>query len=119
MDWLQDISGILTGVLSIALIVGGGWAAMQLGTSKYQKDHIDALEKRVERLEKDGAEKDATIVRQAADLDALARVVTGETHWVALGEQLDAHHSEANDHWTLTTSTLNEILAVLRGVQGA
>lgn len=119
MEWLSDISGLLTGILAIALIIGGGWAAMVLGTSKFQRDHIADLANRVEHLEKDRDEKTAALAQITADRDALARVITGEAHWVALGDQLNDHHQEANDHWTKTQAHLEQILEVLRSTQGA
>ena len=33
------------------------------------------------------------------DLAALSRIVTGEAHWVAIGEKLDEHHEEAVRYW--------------------
>lgn len=113
MDW-GNLSGILTAFLGIVVIVVGGAAALQYGTVKVLRETASDLRARVEDLEKSRTKDRAENAQLIADRDALSRVVTGEAHWVALGEQLDAHHREAVEHWKTDEETLVEIRDALR-----
>lgn len=63
------------------------------------------------RREEDGAK----IAQLTTDLAALSRVVTGEAHWVAIGQQLDQHHERATEHWQEQRTLLTAIRDNLKG----
>jgi hypothetical protein len=88
-----DISAILTGgvaILAIATAVGYG---LLRGRVTALRDELkDEREGRA-----DDARAELAVVRN--DLAALSRIVTGEAHWVAIGQKLDEHHEEAVRYW--------------------
>ena len=63
------------------------------------------------------AEDAQKIGQLSTDLAALGRVVTGEAHWIAIGQQLDLHHASAAEHWTEQRVLLTEIRDNLRGTR--
>ena len=52
----------------------------------------------------------AQINSQAHDLEAVGRLVRGESYWLELGEKLDAHHAAAEEHWAEDERLLRKIL---------
>lgn len=60
------------------------------------------------------SDSDSKVAQLTADLNALKRVVTGEVHWVALGQQLEEHHAEAMEHWQREEEAWGDVLALLR-----
>lgn len=70
-------------------------------------------DRQIAELKSDSASK---IAQLTADLNALKRVVTGEVHWVALGQTLDAHHAEAMRHWATEERLWADVLAALSAI---
>lgn len=111
MDDLGRILNIVLAVVSIGALGGVGYVRGRVGDLREQlKDAREEIGDLDRRLTKVTAERDQT----ANDLDALGRVVTGEAHWVAIGTQLDTHHTEATTHWTKDERLLGDILAAIR-----
>lgn len=94
-------------ILSIATLAGLGLLRGTVVNLREQlkdaRDEIADLERRRERETTERTEQAATDATQIARLEAgiatLTSTVTGEIHWVALGEQLEQHHSAAEVHW--------------------
>lgn len=52
----------------------------------------------------------AQVNSQAKDLEAVGRLVRGESYWMELGEKLDMHHAEAKTHWSEDERLLKAII---------
>lgn len=112
MEDLGRILNVVLAVVSIGALGGVGYVRGRIGDLREQlKDAREEIGDLDRRLTKVTAERDQT----ASDLDALSRVVTGEAHWVAIGDKLDTHHTEAEAHWVSVEKFLPEILAAIRG----
>lgn len=114
MDFLDSLSGVLSVVLGITTVVAGGLVGLQIGSVRTLRSSNGDLRERVADLEKGRADDRAKNARLTADLDALGRVVTGETHLVALTHQLDDHHTEARTHWLRDETVLEQILEAIK-----
>lgn len=106
---MEDFGRLLTiglAIVSIATLAGLGLLrGVVTGLRENLKDARDEIADKDRRL----TESEAKIVVLTNDLDALARVVTGEAHWVAISDKLDSHHREAVTHWTHDENLLREI----------
>lgn len=117
----EDLGNLLStamGVMALASLAGVG---LMRGT-------VTALRENLDDARKDNADVDRrlaieTRAREAAqaevaqlrvELGALGRVVTGEAHWVAIGQTLDHHHEEAQAHWVTGENLLTEIRDLLK-----
>lgn len=90
-----DWSEILRTAFGIAAIVAAGIAGTFYSTLRTLRQTIKDRDARIEGLEDTIADRDKTVTEVKAglqvaqtDLDALKRVVTGETHWAAIEDQL-------------------------------
>lgn len=108
---MPDISGLLALAGAVIVLAAAAWAGIRSSDRGILQKRLDeereesanqrAIREDVEvRFAKYKAEKEAEfakykaetetlIATQAADNAALQRVVTGEVHWVALGQQVD------------------------------
>lgn len=122
----MELGGFLSGALgivSLATLAGLGLLRGTVTNLREQlKDAREEIADKDRRHHEETAENtrrvteaEKTIARQAADIDALNRVVTGEVHWLALGEQLDEHHRQASEHWAQDEALLTEIRDTIRG----
>lgn len=128
MPDLDQLLPIALVVLTLATAAGFG---LQRGRLSQQEKRIETLQGQLKEsddelarkdrrqaeaeraLEKHKTESSAEIQRLKTDLAALARVVTGEAHWTAIGEKLDVHHQEAEAHWAKAEGLAGDILEVL------
>lgn len=119
---MHSLGGLLEtalAIISIATLAGLG--LMRGDTIRLRENLKDAREEisdKDRRLTEAEAQidKQATQIRgQAHDLEALGRVVTGEAHWIAIGEKLDNHHREAKAHWENDERLLGDISRRLGG----
>lgn len=123
MDDLGRLLTLALGFLAIATAAGFGLQRGRIADLRERlKDNDEELERKDRRLTETEAELErhktsssAEIGRLKTDLDALARVVTGEAHWTAIGEKLDDHHTQAETHWTHGETVLEEIRDLLAG----
>jgi regulator of protease activity HflC (stomatin/prohibitin superfamily) len=133
----MDFSALLsTALIVVTLATAGGFGLMRGRVTNLREDLADTratnAELRTERTEDRAlidtlrAEADAEKAKRQAEreadkiqLDALAKVVTGEVHWTALGEHLDHHHTEAREHWTRAEDNTTEMLEALRAIREA
>ena len=112
-------------VLTLASLAGLG---LMRGTVTNLRENLNDARAEIadkdRRHAEDSADKDerirdaeAEIIRlkaqvnsQAHDLEAVGRLVRGESYWDELGEKLDKHHSEAVTHWQHDEDLLTQIL---------
>jgi hypothetical protein len=94
-----DISAILTGgVALLAIATAVGYGLLRGRVTALRDELKDEREGRAaDRRDRDDARAELAVVRN--DLAALSRIVTGEAHWVAIGQKLDEHHEEAVRYW--------------------
>jgi predicted phage gp36 major capsid-like protein len=118
-----DLSNLLTAALAVlALATAGGYGLLRGRVSALR----DELEDERKGRESDRQERDDLRAKNAdlrrdldnvtVELEALTRVVTGEVHWVAIGDKLDHHHGEAKDHWGKTEDAIEKALDMLKGM---
>ena len=95
-----------SGIVGAIGIIAAGVAMALFGTVRTLREAVSDLRSRVGDLEKErdslkvsNAEKDATFLALERDHEALKKVVTGETHWVAIESQLADHHRQAMTAW--------------------
>lgn len=106
MDELKSLLTIALGVLTIATAAGLGLQRAAVTSLRERlKDSDEELERKGRRLD----DADAKILILENDIAALGRVVTGEAHWVSIGDKLDTHHNEAVTHWKNDEQILQEI----------
>lgn len=98
----MDANSLLSAVaVTVALVSGGGLGLQRQRVSGLRGDVVDlqnrveARDARIAELEKKDIDKDGQLQRLRSDLVHAEKLATGEAHWVALGEQLDAHHTES------------------------
>lgn len=121
---MDDIGKLLTialGVLAIATAAGFG---LQRGRISAQDKRIETLQGQLGDSDDELGRKDrrltetvAELAKVKTDLAALARVVTGEAHWVAIGEKLDNHHDEASTHWAKDEAILGDVETILTEIR--
>ena len=110
MDDLTRLITIALGIITLATAAGLGLQRSTVTSLRERlKDNDDELTRVKGRL----TERDAELKVVKTDLAALARVVTGEAHWVALADKLDAHHDEASGHWLKDEQLLGDMETIL------
>lgn len=92
----------------LTVIIGGACILLFSVTTTLRASNTD-LRERVKELEAKDERNAGTIKAQAAQIDALGKVVTGEAHLVAIGDLLTEHHAEAKANWVLVTGTLGHV----------
>lgn len=112
----MNLTNLLTfalGLISIATLTGLGLTRGLVINLREQlaEERASKNEMRAER-----AEDRAEISRQKVQLEALAKVVTGEVHWTAVGEALDKHHDEARAHWKRSEAGGASMLTAIRAL---
>lgn len=105
-----------SGVVGAIGIIAAGVAMALFGTVRTLRESVADLRGRVDDLEKerDGlkaglAEEKADHLNTRRDLEAVTKVVTGETHWVALETQLTEHHRQALSSWERILSIVQDL----------
>lgn len=111
MSTFSDLLPEASAILALATTAGMG---LQWGALKALRDVRDDQSKEITLLKSQREEDKAEISKLKSDLSALSRVVTGEIHWKALGEQLDDHHAEAQKHWETQEGLLTELIDAIR-----
>ena len=113
----MDLGNLLStglAIVSIATLAGLG---LLRGTVTNLREQLRDERDSNSSLRTSRDEDRKLLEQQKKDLDALARVVTGEVHWTALGHKLDEHHDEARAYWTRAEQQTDEILTELRRIR--
>lgn len=123
---MEDFTRLLTialAVVSIATLAGLGLLrGVVTGLRESLKDAREEIADKDRRLTAAEAQMTAAQAQVGSlrnDLGALGRVVTGEAHWVAIGDKLDLHHTRAEEHWTRDEATLVQIRDLLNKREGS
>jgi hypothetical protein len=103
---VQTAISIVLGVIAVSTAAGLG---LLRGTVVGLREQLDDERKLSTSLRAQRTEDRALIVRLQGDLEALGRVVTGEAHWIAIGQELTEHHDAAVSHWEVERGLLREI----------
>lgn len=93
---LADLGNVIQVVFAVTTILSTGLAAMLFVSIRTLREsigdrdqRITGLEGRVTDLERNLLEEKTSHEITKRDLEALGRVVTGETHWVAIEQQIN------------------------------
>lgn len=105
----MDVWQILQAASVITALGSFAYLALQRGIVVGLREQVGDQKTRIEFLEGERTEDKATINRQASDIAALQRVVTGEVHWTAMGDLLEHHHQTATENWRDAKALLTEI----------
>lgn len=105
-----------TASVIVALATFAG-LALQRGIVTSLREQVGDYKGRVEFLETERTEDKSTITRQASDIAALQRIVTGEVHWTSISDLLEHHHKAAQENWRRGEELLEEIRDNTRGVK--
>lgn len=111
MDGLQALISIGLGIVAIFTLAGLG---LLRGTVTGLRESLDDERKTSASLRTQREEDRTKIAQLQTDLAALGRVVTGEAHWIAIGDALAEHNTRAAAHWTTEQGLLSEIRDELR-----
>lgn len=107
--------GDLLSSAAVVLALGSAaWVGLQRGDRTNLREQLVDARSQITSLKEERTEDKAVIARQASDIDALRRVVTGEVHWQAISEVLDDHHTSAQEHWRADEELLAKILEAVR-----
>lgn len=114
---MDSFAGILEIGLAVAAIASLAALGLFRGTLTNLKENLS--EARAEIADKDRrlTECQTENATLKADNAALTRVVTGEVHWVSLGQQLDNHHRAAEDHWRVADTKQDETNDLLSDIR--
>lgn len=93
---MGDWTDIARNIFGLVAVIAGGIAAAYYANVRTLRDaigdrdkRIEGLEGRVKDLEADLTTEKAEHVVTRGDLESLKKVVTGETHWVSIEQQID------------------------------
>lgn len=106
---MKELGTLLTiglGILALATAAGFG---LQRGTVQRLREQLKDSDDEMVRKDRRLGAAETELVQVRTELAALARVVTGEAHWIAIGQKLDEHHEQAETHWTRDEQLLAEI----------
>lgn len=106
---MDDLGKLLTLALAVLAIATAAGFGLQRGRISDLQGRLKDSDEELVRKERRLTEAEAEVLKLKTDLDALARVVTGEAHWTAIGELLDHHHQEAEAHWANAEKIAREI----------
>lgn len=110
-DSLGSFLQTASAVLVVTSLAGLG---LMRATVVNLRESLADLRSEVADKDRQNADLKAETARQGSDLDALKRVVTGEAHWVAIGQKIDAHDAAARSHWSADEELLGLILQTMR-----
>jgi hypothetical protein len=112
---MEHLSSIISTVSVVVALGSGAFAGLRNGALKDLRDTNNDL--RAEIADKERREAESKQLHEAAevriaslqtDYEALSKVVTGETHWVAIGEDIDAVRQAVAEIRNLLTSADDE-----------
>lgn len=111
---LSDILSLALAIVAVSTLAGYGLLRGSVQNLREQlKDEREARSSLSARH--DALRTEATDLR--GKVKVLESIVTGEVHWVALGDKLDEHHKEATEYWTkagFQSTTQEQLLGEIR-----
>lgn len=120
-----DYNSLINTALAIFAIASLAGAGIQRGKIKQLREDVADADRRIDALKEEREEDKAKIstltaevVTLTTDLDALARVVTGEAHLVALQDMLLSHDKLVQEKWKFFTEVLQDISQTLHRIEG-
>lgn len=94
---LGDFLSVALTIVALATLAGYGLLRGNVQNLREQlKDEREARNSLQGRFDQQEKEK----IDLAGKVRVLESIVTGEVHWVALGDKLDLHHDETKEFWT-------------------
>lgn len=112
-EYVYQLLTLFAAAFGVASFIGYGWNKGKI--TSLRDDLKDAREGRsADKAEITQLRADLTLAQ--SDLKSVVRTVTGEAHWVAIGDQLDTHHREATGYWSRAEVNTAEMLAALREI---
>lgn len=113
MSLAATLITVALGVVSIATLAGLGLMRGLVVNLREQlaEERAAKVEMRAER-----AEDRAQIEHQKVALEALAKIVTGDAHWVEVTNILQAHDNRARDHWKRAEAGGAAMLTAIRAL---
>jgi chromosome segregation ATPase len=118
---LGDTFNTALAIVSIATLTGLGLMRGTITNLRENlrdaRDEIADKDRRLTETEGDLVRLRAQVKSQGHDLEAVGRLIRGESYWTELGEKLDAHHSEAKKHWLADELKLDAINGGLAGLR--
>lgn len=115
MDDLQTFITLLLAVITLSTAAGVGFQRGKIGQLRGE---LAEERERGEATKRELQDSITEAKRLRTDLDALSRVVTGEAHWTAIGQQLDEHHNAAQGHWHAQDDKLERIASAVERTAG-
>lgn len=106
---MDDVMRLITLGLAIVTLATAAGLGLQRGRITSLREQLTDSRAEVADIDRRLGTEKARGDQLTTDLAALGRVVTGEAHWVAIGEQLDTHHQAATTHWNRDEQILSEI----------
>lgn len=115
-DSLGALPGVVTAVMFIVTVAAGAYAALNREQMKTLRDNNKDLTDRVVILEADRTQLREQVTGLQHENVAIAKVVTGEAHLVAIDDMVREHHKAAEDWWESTAATLDPIPSTLQAM---
>lgn len=106
---MDDFGKLLTIALALLALATAAGFGLQRGRIGDLRQQLEDSDKEMARKDRRLSEAETEVQQLKTDLTALTRVVTGEAHWVAIGQKLDEHHEQAETHWARDEHLLEEI----------
>lgn len=110
METFTTYAGLLLSLITIATACGVGFQRGKIAQLRGELTEADA---RADRLASELKDTQSNLDNTRTQLDALAKVVTGEAHWTAISRTLDDHHRKAEEHWTHEQELLARVVELL------
>lgn len=119
---MGEFGTIIQWAVAAIAIIAGGAATTLLTVVRTLRESNNDLRRRVTDLEDDRddlrvklTERDDAVAQTRRDMDALAKVITGEAHLVALEQRLEEHHKQAMGGVERILKALAKLADLLRG----
>lgn len=106
---MEDLGRLLTVALAIITLATAAGLGLQRAAVTSLRERLKDSDEELARVNRRHDDAIAELEVVKSDLEGLSRVVTGEAHWIAIGDQLEHHHSEAVGHWSRDETILQEI----------
>lgn len=110
MEQFTTYAGWILAIITLATAAGVGFQRGKIAQLRGELTEADA---RADRLASELSDTQTKLASTNTQLEALAKVVTGEAHWTAISHTLDEHHLKAEQHWTNEQQLLQRVVQLL------